>query len=73
MATWQIKGLLLLTSALAAITLAASTSGAMARVSAPAAVAPAPCSTTGLALQPGGEILVTGRSGSGYHGRIDPA
>jgi hypothetical protein len=37
MATWQIKGLLLLTSALAAITLAASTTGALAQPSAPAA------------------------------------
>ena len=70
---WQIKGLLLLTSALAAITLAASTSGATAKVPAPAVAAPAPCSTTGPTPRPGGEILVTGWSGSWYHGRIDPA
>jgi hypothetical protein len=73
MATWQIRCLLLLTSALAAIMLAASTTGALAQPSAPAAVAPPLRSITSVMPEPDPEIVVSRRSGHWHHGGIEPA
>jgi hypothetical protein len=58
MLSWQIKGLLLLASALVAIMLAASTAGAASTPSARAAAQPV-CASVAIAWQPGGEIVVT--------------
>jgi hypothetical protein len=58
MASWQIKGLLLLASALVAITLVASTTGAVANASADAAAA--------IERPAGAEVLTVQRSGAWY-------
>jgi hypothetical protein len=73
MATWQLKGLLLIASALVATMLVATSSGATSKEPAPAAAVQPPCAAAVAPFRSKGAIVVTRPSAGGTMPDIEPA